>query len=202
MSSYKWNNAGGDGVTQIFVLQIGETLHFYNVSAATDALPLSRQKLAATVALSGFIPTGGSLPSTIECQYTDGNGYLFVFHPNLDPFYCTYNSGSIVATSIILKTRDNIGLLETIDDQFRPTTLDAIHKYNLYNQGWTNEAAWTASSATTFTPGLYGSPPQIETGLNCAFEVAAGITGVDPADPCHIVASFNGNVNYSGTVDS
>ena len=45
ISSYKWNNAGGDGNTQVYVLQVGSTLHFYSISSATSTSPLSRQKL-------------------------------------------------------------------------------------------------------------------------------------------------------------
>src|SRR5258707_4679616 len=29
ISSYKWNNAGGDGLSQIIVTQVGDTLYFY-----------------------------------------------------------------------------------------------------------------------------------------------------------------------------
>src|SRR6266576_296499 len=40
-NTYKWNNAGGDGNTQIVVTQIGSTLFFYKSSSATIASPLS-----------------------------------------------------------------------------------------------------------------------------------------------------------------
>src|SRR5712664_461606 len=74
VSSYKWNNASGDGLTQFVVEQIGDTLYFYKSNAATTSSPLSAQLLTSTVQISGFTAAGGSFDSTAECQYADGNG--------------------------------------------------------------------------------------------------------------------------------
>src|SRR5258708_40334131 len=41
ISTYKWNNAGGDGRSQLVVQQIGGTLYFYYSSQATIANPIS-----------------------------------------------------------------------------------------------------------------------------------------------------------------
>src|SRR6267142_2686308 len=49
ISSYKWNNVGGDGSTQIVVEQLGSQLFFYRSSAATAASPLSTQLLPSVV---------------------------------------------------------------------------------------------------------------------------------------------------------
>src|ERR1700730_575597 len=86
MSTYKWNNVGGDGLTQIVVNQVGNILYFYRSSTATIASPLSNQLLVSTINISTYIAVGSSNdPSKTECQFTDGNGYLFVFHPYCDP---------------------------------------------------------------------------------------------------------------------
>src|SRR5882672_248090 len=81
INTYKWNNVGGDGLTQIVVNQIDSTLYFYLSSSATITTPLSKQKIVSTVNISSFVASGGSFDATTECQFTDGNGYLFVFHP-------------------------------------------------------------------------------------------------------------------------
>lgn len=202
ISSYIWNNAGGDGNTRLYVLQTGSTLRFYNIATATVASPLSTKLLVSTINLLSFIPSGSA--ATVietECQFTDGNGYLFVFHPDLDPIYCINNAGTITANRINLNIRDTIGIPETEADNFRPTTLSATHQYNLYNQGWTNAAAWTAFDSGTYGIGPLSPAPQFQPGP-IAWNVAAGIVGINPGDPVFIRPSFSSNVNGSGTVTS
>lgn len=155
ISSFVWTNVDGDGNTKILVVQIGPTLYFYRQTDATVLLPLSTTKLASTITLSTFSPSGAASSNAVECQYSSGNGFLFVFHPNLEPFYCTYNAGTITGTAISVQIRDFTGVSENVSDNFRPTTLTAEHEYNLYNQGWTNVPAWSATSSTnnTYTTG-------------------------------------------------
>lgn len=168
IASYKWNNVGGDGLTQILVEQIGGTLYFYRSSAATVASPLSAQRLASTVSLSSFVATRGVFDNSLECQFSDGNGYLFIYHPDCDPIYCTYNNQAITGNRINVKIRDFTGLFEAGSVNYRPSTLTAEHQYNLTNQGWTTANPWQATSSTSFTVAL-GSK---------AFTVASGIAGV------------------------
>lgn len=230
MSTYKWNNVGGDGSTQIVVAQIGSSLNFYRSSSATIVAPLSTTSLGTidfsqfsvvanitvtgagtgaanvinlqvtstvglttgdTVTISGVLGTleangtftiqvtgpvninligttfvhayisGGIVTKRIdvtECQYTDGNGYLFVFHPNCDPFFVTYNAGSLNASVINIQVRDFVGVPEPgVLDNFRSSTLSSEHNYNLLNQGWAASASWSTFSNTNYT---YFPPPQ------------------------------------------
>src|SRR5882672_10542325 len=90
ISTYRWLNAGGDGETQLLVVQVGSILSFFESSAATSGSPLSNQKILSTVDISLYIAAGASPVDTFECQYSDGNGYLFVYHPSIDPIYCTF----------------------------------------------------------------------------------------------------------------
>lgn len=177
VNTYKWNNAGGDGNTQIVVVQSGGTLYFYQSSAATAASPLSTKLLSSTITLSTFLPTGsvqsGSI-STSECQFADGNGYLFVYHPYLDPFYCTYSSGTITASVINVQTRDFKGVVEpTVPITFRPTTLTNPHFYNIQNQGWQTASSWTATS--TSTPTLQVDNNGNWTVTNTTFTIPVGL---------------------------
>src|SRR5882757_8778548 len=93
INTYKWNNVGGDGLTQLVVEQVGATLYFYKSSAATVASPLSKQLLVSTIDVSSFVVSGGSFDSTIVCQFSDGNGFLFVYNTNCEPFFCSYANG-------------------------------------------------------------------------------------------------------------
>lgn len=193
ISSFVWTNAGGDGNTKLLVTQVGTILSFYNITAASITSPLSTRILASTVDISTFqiTPAGA-----VECQYAAGNGYLFIFHPNCNPFYCTYSTGTINSFPIILKIRDFIGVNPEPGnpaDAFRPTTLNAEHQYNLQNQGWTSASPWVANS-TSNTFVNVGS---------VTFTVQAGLVGVTVGEAVVITGGATngyGLVNsYSGT---
>ena len=149
ISTFRWLDAGGDGETQLLVVQVGSTLYFFESSNAITSSPLSAQRLASTVDLTNFSSSTTS-PSVSECQYSYGNGYLFVYNPNTNPFYCTFANGVIAANVINIKIRDFVGNVElTIPDTLRPNTLGIAHQYNLQNQGWISQVAWTTHSSST-----------------------------------------------------
>src|SRR6266404_1958251 len=192
ISSYIWTNVGGDGQTKVYVLQVGGTLYFYQLTNATASSPLSTTKLASTVTLSSFLATGSTAnPNITECQYTDGNGYLFIFHPNLDPFYCTFAVGVVTANIINIQIRDFAGIFETsVADNFRPPTLSAEHNYNLINQGWTSGATWTATSQTNVTVGLGSKTFITQTGLTISNGSAVSIGGINGTSMGGVVTTY------------
>lgn len=198
MCSFIWTNAGGDGTTQLYVQQIGNILYFYQMSNTTINLPLSGTKLSTTVNINTF-SAGGASPNITECQFTSGNGYLFVFHPSLEPFYCTFVSGVVAANQITVQIRDLLGIPEPgIPDNYRPLSLSLEHTYNLYNQGWTNSPQWSTVSTTSNTLG---------TGTQ-TFTVGAGLS-ISNGDNVLISAIGTGGIifgqegatvtSYSGT---
>ena len=147
-----WKNITGNGDISLVVLQVGATLYFYEVDEADS---VSNGAIASTVALTSV--SGAPTAETLECQYTAGNGKLFVTHPYCDPFYVTYNSTTQTATgtNITVKIRDLEG--DSTDSSAvseRPTGsrtgISKAHLYNLYNQGWnkTNLDTWDASQTT------------------------------------------------------
>lgn len=200
VSTYKWNNAGGDGLTQIIVVQVGSIFYFYVSSAATTGLPLSARLLPTTVDITRFTAAGGALDITKECQFADGNGYLFIYHPNCDPVYIIYSSGDLFTGSINVRIRDFSGTVEEgVAVDLRPTTLSIEHNYNLLNQGWISGNAWSADSTSPVTLGL-GSK---------SFTVASGIPGITGGQPVTVFftgSSFSTNIPnqgvLSGTVTS
>src|SRR5260370_7526605 len=54
INTYKWNNVGGDGNTQIIVLQLVLTLFFFQSTNATLLNPLCRTNLTSFVNLSSL----------------------------------------------------------------------------------------------------------------------------------------------------
>jgi hypothetical protein len=181
MSDFLWNNAGGDGTTKLFVNQIGGTLQFYNAGTATNVSGLSAQRLLSEVNLDDFKVV--SLDSSLECEYATGNGFLFVYHPSCQPFFCSFASSTVTATVIEVKVRDFNGVLETGNPAVtdRPTTLTDEHLYNLINQGWTQGSPWQITSVS--------SPPTVVASGSTAFTVPSGVTGTTIGDQVSIITT-------------
>lgn len=140
ITNYVWKNVTGDGTVSFVVTQLGGTLFFYNTTSATS---LSGGLIADTIDLTAHSPVGAPSAALHPCQYADGQGKLFVFHPYLGNFYVTYdaNTDTVDDTAYDLTIRDFEGaILDPYDIDERPTatvgTMDVNHRYNLYNQGW------------------------------------------------------------------
>jgi hypothetical protein len=181
-STFRWYNAGGDGETQVVVVQTGDTLNFYQSTNSTVAAPLSTTLLASTISLTGYTAVGQSGdPGTIECQYASGNGYLFVYNSYCDPFYCTFNAGVIQSNVIDVQIRDFNGYYPEPGNppiNVRPSSLSIEHQYNLENQGWTATPSWIASGTGTSEFNINNNTyVSLDTGT-IAFTVASGITGI------------------------
>lgn len=141
VSKYFWKSTGADSTANIVVIQTGDILDFYVNTDSSEASPLSVQQLTlplGTVWLSDYASTSVLEPAHYECQYADGNGYLFVCNPAMLPIYITYASGEVGSNPIEVKIRDLVGIDEgtSVPDDLRPETLTASHRYNLANQGW------------------------------------------------------------------
>lgn len=157
VSSFRWRNAGGNGLTEMLVLQIGPTLYFFESSNSTLSAPLSTTLLSTTVTVSDYLASGSTNSvNAVECQYASGNGYLFVYHPYCDPFYCSYAPGTQTITSAVIPVQirdfagipDGLGVGGNIQGvTTRPSTLSTEHEYNLLNQGWVSSAGWSFNYA-------------------------------------------------------
>lgn len=201
ISSYKWNNVGGDGSTQFVVVQVGGTVHFYNSSTANTGNPVSTQKLTSILDLTGHVATG-FFDYTQEAQFADGNGYLFIFHPSCDPLYCTYDPVAVTVTAafIDIQIRDFVGIPEVgVPDSLRSSVLTLGHYYNLYNQGWTTGNAWSATSSSSVSAGTGVKVFTIQAGLPITGGQTIYLTG-GGVGFSKIAAFMNATVSsYSGT---
>src|SRR5882672_1302157 len=82
--TYLWKNVGGNGDLNYVITQIGSTLYLYKVLSSQ---PLSGGLHANTFVLTSFSTVATETLRTLECQFAQGNGFLFVTHPNCEPFY-------------------------------------------------------------------------------------------------------------------
>lgn len=136
ITSFVWKDVSGIGDLSLVVVQVGETLYFYETNQPFGAI--SQGAIVDTIDLTDFSPAGADSPSLNECQFAQGLGYLFVFHPNLEPFYVAYDDGaqSVTETMIDVQIRDFEGVMEAVAVDDRPAVLTDAHAYNLFNQGW------------------------------------------------------------------
>lgn len=146
VTSYFWKEVNGNGNINLYVVQVGSNLYFYDTASGS----VSFGALSDTVDLTDHQVAGATDIGTQTCQFAYGRGYLFVTHPQCDPFYVEYDGSDINSTTITVEIRDLIGVDDTLDVDERPTasvgSLTDEHKYNLFNQGWyfNSNAALTA----------------------------------------------------------
>lgn len=138
--TYLWKNVTGDGDATLLVQQVGDKLYFYD--AVDDTI--STGALTTTVNLTAHKTSGSPAVATKECQFADGNGFLFVTHPYCEPLRIEFDSGTdtVTATEIVLEIRDFEGVDDGLDVDERSRggfdQISGAHLYNLYNQGWNN----------------------------------------------------------------
>ena len=200
INTYKWNNVGGDGQTQIIVTHVQDYILFYTSSAATSSTSVSEEYLGKLSIIPFTIIGSSNDPASVECNFADGNGYLFVFNPYCEPFYCTYNASnnSVTATAISVQIRDFAGIPEPgVSTSTRPSVLTNEHNYNLQNQGWSNSPVWSGTTYQSFADaaGSTGSLT-IATGLTISGGQAVTVYG-----PIY-TGSFYTNGRTYGTVTS
>lgn len=182
MSSYIWNNPGGDSNAKLLVRQFGKFLYFYAISNVTTSTTLNANVLATIVDMSNFGSGPSIIDTTIENTYADGNGYLFVYNSSVNPFYVTYSSGTITAVGIPINIRDFAGVNDGLQITTRPGVSTVEHNYNLQNQGWISGQPWAATSSTSYPIGATGSS---------SWTVNSGITGIVAGQTVSIV--YNGS---------
>lgn len=136
ITSHLWREVNGDGNINLFVVQVGATLYFYETAASS----ISAGAIPTTVSLGTFATSGSDQIDQEACQFTHGKGSLFVTHPQCEPFYVTYIASTIQATAITVEIRDLAGVDDTLEIDERPVdtlgTISDEHHYNLFNQGW------------------------------------------------------------------
>lgn len=197
IKTYLWQNVAGDGSATVVVVQIGDTLYFYE----TDGSGIfSTGAQTTTVALSAV--SGAPVVDATECQFTDGNGYLVVTHPFCEPMRISYDLDAHTATKtdVTIQIRDFIGAVaDTLAVDDRPTdtvsSLDVNHLYNLYNQGWTTSGltAWdTAQTTMPSNSDVMWNFKDSSNALDFTDTTAANvITGNTPAPNGHFILTLS-----------
>ena len=134
ISTHEWKSVAGKGSRQFLVVQMGNTLYFYDQAIT----PLGDGAKSFTVDLDTYLSPAATDSSTYEIDATPGRGFLFVVSEAINPITIEYDpvGDSISVTEITFKVRDLEGVDDSLDINDEPTTLSTEHEYNLKNQGW------------------------------------------------------------------
>ena len=154
ISTGEWKAVNGKGDINFLVVQIGLKLYIHDLGAD----PLSGT-VRGIIDLSPF--KTGEAPESKVLSMTFGEGIMVVANEQIDPVTVTYDIAldTFTPKAIKIQIRDFEGIEETVENNIRPGTLSADHKYNLRNQGWP-ELTWCAKDSKGDNGVLYTDPVQ------------------------------------------
>jgi hypothetical protein len=181
-----WSTVAGNGNRDFIVAQLGRYLHFYN--AATGSTSASRNTVYR-IDLNTYKVAGNvNAPGIALCSFASTYGRLIVTSADTIPIIITYTPvvgnenawGTFAVQTIDLKIRDfkgkplvttvaalgySVGQTVAIDEEFTADewaslgiSIDDV-KYNLYNQGWTDDKIDDYRTANSSFLG-FGSDPE------------------------------------------
>lgn len=134
---YEWFSVGNNGSTKFLVQQIGQKIVFFR--SGEGSISPNLEPFSINLNTYRVPPNTTVQVRETPCQFTTGNGNLFIANPYIDPLFVEYNSGTntISIATIDLKIRDTQGVDDGFEVGERPEpTLTNLHHYNILNQGW------------------------------------------------------------------
>lgn len=157
VSDFTWKAVNNDGDINFLVIQISNTLYFYDLST----VPLSDGIKAFTINLFSFKIDGATNIGNASVVMDSGEGYLFVSGEKIKPFYVKYteSTDTIVATEISIQIRDFEGLNDGLEPTEEPSVLSTEHHYNLKNQGWNSSGTGISNPITSYHTSKSKYPP-------------------------------------------
>jgi len=148
--SVTWENVSGQAGVEFEVVQVGNTLRFYDKSVS----PISGSEKTFTVSLSAF--NAANNESILESRISGSNinGNFIVVSPAIESFFIEYDADldTITTTQINPKIRDFEfqGDISGYNDRISTSIVSDVRKYDTYNAGWVDH---TTSGADV----LFGS---------------------------------------------
>jgi hypothetical protein len=134
VSVHEWVTAVKGSRAEFFVVQVGGILTVVSI----DGQVVTR---IGTVALSTYKRADVATAGNLRISAVSGKGNLFVASEEVYPFYIKYDgdTNTLSHFPISISIRDFYGVDDGLGIPERPSTLSEEHRYNLYNQGWTEE---------------------------------------------------------------
>lgn len=129
ISVHLWDNINENSELSFYVVQLGSKLTFYD--ASSDIVSSSQRGLGGPeIELPG--------DPTLIWQSASIGGRIILATGGTSVHSLEYNEEFDIIEPVPhgLLVRDQWGVDDGLDNDFRPTVLGDLHKYNLLNQGW------------------------------------------------------------------
>ena len=144
VSEFYWKFVGDLTDKHFVLVQQGTGISFFEPDSDGN---ISANLKSFSVNLNAYKVAGASTTDLEQnvCDYASGAGRLFISHPFCESFYVEYDNATddITITQYDIEARDFEGIEDGLELDERPTSLDALHKYNLFNQGWYQTSVWS-----------------------------------------------------------
>lgn len=175
VNGYFWDSYDKAGNSCIIV-QKGKYLEAYPGSK-----PFSK-KTITSLDLSEYIVDMDNFLNS-STSFISGEDFLIPHNPFLRPIYLKFTGAELITTEFTLKVRDLLGLNDGLAYGEAPTNLTDFHKYNLFNQGWSQKNIDSFYEKVTAEAFYNNSGVISDSGLNSLitnFTPATGTTKVYP----------------------
>jgi len=138
-SFHIWESPGGDTTVSLGIVRIKNRLWFVDLLTSNPSANLKNS--------GNYITISGLSNAKLETAVIN-NKCILVSEDLSEPVLLTYNTstGAITQDTLTLKIRDLYGVDDGLDDDARPSSLSAAHKYNLRNQGWATTIETTSGT--------------------------------------------------------
>ena len=161
LTEYVWKNVNNIPGLDFLVHQFGSQLAFFDVSET----PSSTNRKNFYFDLADYFIADAVAPEEASVQMATGKGFLFVVSEAMDPAIIEYDpiTDSISSRRIEILIRDFDGVEDEIATESEPSTLTALHQYNLENQGWYTDTSSTVTTWTRWGTGIFAQHPVVST---------------------------------------
>ena len=148
-----WYNVGGQPGLEYVVVQVGNTLRFFNKAqspVSAQAVPISNSNSNPYIIdLSNYNSPGGSGSGTATVQVASIQGALVVVSPEIEAFYVTRDNDTGVFTERFINHRirdfEWLGNRAEYTGNVASSNVTNLRIYDTLNAGWTS---------TTYVPSL------------------------------------------------
>jgi len=150
---YKWEQPKGARHSVIGVVQVGYLLYFVDITVQPIPTPYDDFLLFDTPVplLNGgvAVDAGNLLSGGKPVEFATINGYLLLLCEEVEqPFIAWYDDEADLVSFDYgdILVRDIWGVDDALALDARPSDLSELHRYNLVNQGWTNNIITTCGT--------------------------------------------------------